>query len=287
MIKETVVIYYGKVVVLCKDIKDKRICKTVLNRCQILLELDENHGSGLTHSQIAHTYAVCPATITNTVQSSIRNGIADIIKYNINSNYKKGGKILMSVEKVAYESLKVKEIFRCSLMELISQKQFQKISVTDIVENTELSRQSFYRYFSDKYDLINWSLKKLLDQLYEERKKSGEPPQVGLLKLLYMIKSQQNFFFQAFQMNGQNALNEFFCHYIVKSGSMEYRQALSDETELKKLDFSYRFASYGIVCSIAEWTLSGMKETPEELTEQIFDNLPEKMTHMLVFLRET
>ena len=29
-----------------------------------LLELDEVSGTGLTHSQIAHTYAVCPATIT-------------------------------------------------------------------------------------------------------------------------------------------------------------------------------------------------------------------------------
>ena len=53
-------------VALHKTIKNKKTCKTVLKRCQILLELDEVHGTGLTHAQLAHSYATCPSTITNT-----------------------------------------------------------------------------------------------------------------------------------------------------------------------------------------------------------------------------
>lgn len=71
---------------LQKTIHNKKTCKTVLKRCQILLELDEEQGTGLTHAQIAHSYAVCPATITNIVQSYVRNGITDIIRYHINPN---------------------------------------------------------------------------------------------------------------------------------------------------------------------------------------------------------
>lgn len=76
----------NEVATLRKVIKDKKTCKTVLKRCQILLELDETRGNGLTHSQIAHAYAVCPATITNTVRSYVKNGITDIVKYNISPN---------------------------------------------------------------------------------------------------------------------------------------------------------------------------------------------------------
>ena len=54
-----------------------------MKRCQILLELDEEHSKGLTHAQITHSYAVCPATITSIVQSYVKNGIAGIIRYNI------------------------------------------------------------------------------------------------------------------------------------------------------------------------------------------------------------
>jgi len=71
---------------LQKTIRNKNTCKTVLKRCQILLELDEVHGTGLTHAQIAHSYAVCPATITNIIKSYIKSGIKDIVRYNISPN---------------------------------------------------------------------------------------------------------------------------------------------------------------------------------------------------------
>lgn len=75
-----------EVATLRKIIRDKKTCKTVLRRCQILLELDEVHGSGLTHSQIAHTYGVCVATVTNIIHSYVKNGITEIVKYNISPN---------------------------------------------------------------------------------------------------------------------------------------------------------------------------------------------------------
>lgn len=71
---------------LQKTIHNKKTCKTVLKRCQIMLELDEEQGTGLTHAQLAHSYAVCPATITNIIQSYVKNGIKDIIRYNISPN---------------------------------------------------------------------------------------------------------------------------------------------------------------------------------------------------------
>lgn len=71
---------------LQKTIRNKKTCKTVLKRCQILLELDEEQGRVLTHAQLAHSYAVCPATITNIIQSYVKNGIRDIIRYKISPN---------------------------------------------------------------------------------------------------------------------------------------------------------------------------------------------------------
>ena len=71
---------------LRKIIRNKKTCKTVLKRCQILLELDEEQGRGLTHTQLAHSYAVCPGTITNIVKSYVKNGITEIIRYNISPN---------------------------------------------------------------------------------------------------------------------------------------------------------------------------------------------------------
>jgi len=72
--------------ILDKTIRNKNTCKTVLKRCQILRGLDEFRGTGQTHVQIAHTYAVCPATVPNTVKAYVDKGINEIIKYHISPN---------------------------------------------------------------------------------------------------------------------------------------------------------------------------------------------------------
>ena len=71
---------------LNKVIKNKTTCKTVLKRCQILRDLDESKGCKLTYAQIAHTYAVCPATVSNLIRDYVNKGIDSIIRYNISPN---------------------------------------------------------------------------------------------------------------------------------------------------------------------------------------------------------
>ena len=71
---------------LDKAIKNKSTCKTVLKRCQILRDLDGGKGTGLTHKQIAHTYAICQATISNIIKLYIDKGIDSIVRYNISPN---------------------------------------------------------------------------------------------------------------------------------------------------------------------------------------------------------
>ena len=43
----------------------------------------------------------------------------------------------------------------------------EKITVKEIVETCGLTRQTFYRNFQDKYDLINWYFDKLLVKSFE------------------------------------------------------------------------------------------------------------------------
>lgn len=68
--------------------RKKQTSKTVRNRCQIIIDLDEAHGKVLTHEQSAKTNCVCMATVTNTVKLYSLKGMEGItsLKRNINSN---------------------------------------------------------------------------------------------------------------------------------------------------------------------------------------------------------
>ena len=49
-----------------------------------------------------------------------------------------------------------KNALAASLKQLMSEKPFEKISVSDICELCGMNRKSFYYHFRDKYDLVNW-----------------------------------------------------------------------------------------------------------------------------------
>ena len=73
---------------LHKTINDKKTCKTIIRRCSILLELDENASAHLTQMQIAKSYGVSKATVSNIVRAYMDGGIQAVtaIKRNPNSN---------------------------------------------------------------------------------------------------------------------------------------------------------------------------------------------------------
>ena len=49
----------------------------------------------------------------------------------------------------------------------------EKVTVKEIVEECGTTRQTFYRYFLDKYDLINWYFDKILSESFEHMGRGG------------------------------------------------------------------------------------------------------------------
>ncbi len=56
---------------------------------------------------------------------------------------------------------------------LISERDFNKISVEMIMNKANVSRATFYRYFKDKYDVMNANYKNLLDYFIDPAKSSN------------------------------------------------------------------------------------------------------------------
>lgn len=65
-------------------IHNKKTGKMTIRRCQILLELDENAPRHLTQRQIANSFGVSKATVSNIVAAYVKGGIPAIIKINRN-----------------------------------------------------------------------------------------------------------------------------------------------------------------------------------------------------------
>mgnify|MGYP002234033341 CR=1 FL=1 len=70
--------------ILNATIHNKKTCKMTIQRCQILLELDENAPKHLTQMQIAKTFGVSKATVSNIVSAYANAVFLQFIKINRN-----------------------------------------------------------------------------------------------------------------------------------------------------------------------------------------------------------
>ena len=59
-------------------------------------------------------------------------------------------------------------LFAQSIKDLMAKQSLDKMTVTDIVKHSGMTRQTFYRYFKDKYDLVNWYFEKLADKSFRQ-----------------------------------------------------------------------------------------------------------------------
>ena len=110
----------------------------------------------------------------------------------------------------------------------------EKITVKEIVETCGLTRQTFYRNFQDKYDLINWYFDKILLESFEHMGE-GRTVYESLVNKFEYIQMEQLFFRAAFKNDQQNCLRDHDFELIQEfyTKQIESRTGRKISTELQ------------------------------------------------------
>lgn len=78
---------------------------------------------------------------------------------------------------------RTKKLLLDSLMQLLQEHAFEKIGVNDICERAMVHRATFYNHFDDKYDLFNYALSQLEDEMYLSTIEKGSNPDYWIKKI--------------------------------------------------------------------------------------------------------
>ncbi|MBC3796470.1 TetR/AcrR family transcriptional regulator C-terminal domain-containing protein [Acetobacterium tundrae] len=169
------------------------------------------------------------------------------------------------------ESSITKKAIANGLKNLLKIKPFEKITISDITNQCGLNRQTFYYHFQDKYALVNWIY-------YQEaimvitQDLSIENWDIKVLDLLTTMKEDALFY----QTTLKDIYSDEFKNYLFsvsKGIFLEFIEHFITNLEMKdeKKTFIAEFISYGIVGMINDWVQQGMKQSPEEITQNIKD----------------
>ena len=176
---------------------------------------------------------------------------------------------------------KTKKKIASSMVELVEKKPIDKITITDITVNCDMTRQVFYRYFVDKYDLINW--------MYEEDCGSiihtGEENfslKSWIEYIIDILEDRKSFYVHAIQDDSsktfENLILDKTRFYLKKI--IEYKTA----AELtKQLEFLIEMTARGLVEMIifeiekempvkkeilVDWLMNGISKEISDLVEE-------------------
>ena len=152
-------------------------------------------------------------------------------------------------------SIITKKIIAKSLKELMVTEPFHKISVSDIMVNCKMRRQTFYYHFQDKYELLGW--------IYKEETKENITDFIGYEKwenifhlLLEYFSQNRRFYQNAFKVEEQNSFNEYLYEYTKNLYSeimTKYLNGSGLRISNERKELMASFYSYGFVGIIKEW----------------------------------
>ena len=151
----------------------------------------------------------------------------------------------------------------------------EKITVKESVGECGTTRQTFYRNFQDKYDLINWYFDRILLESFRYMGE-GETIYEGLVNKFRYIEQEKLFFKAAFRTDEQNCLKEHDFQLILDF----YRKRIEEKTKAPvpdHLQFLLEMYCQGSVYMTVRWLLENKEQTPEELAGNLIDAMPRQL----------
>ncbi len=159
--------------------------------------------------------------------------------------------------------------FAKALLQLLEHETLDKITVTQITRQANKTRQTFYRNFKDKEDLVNWYFEKLCLKSFKEMADTTTLSE-ALIKKFTFIKSESTFFKEAFKEDDYNSLTnyDYRCIYNFYKEKMK----LDDET-----DFLLQMYCHGSIEMTKDWVKNNMPLDIPTFVKLLIESMPDRL----------
>jgi len=169
-----------------------------------------------------------------------------------------------------------KEMLKSTFIDLLEHKDFNDISVTEIVKMANYNRGTFYNNFGTKEYLLDEIIQETLDTLKSEiRKPYNRTLEVNLLEM----KPEDISVFHYFVMEQRlysillsTHIRVDFRHQLAKTIEelfiKEYQFEIPEQLHLDS-SWLYVYRAHGVAAVMIRWLENGCVESPMEMSKQI------------------
>lgn len=175
-------------------------------------------------------------------------------------------------EKSAEE--KIKDAVVC----LLQEKQFHKITITDVIKTAGINRSTYYYHYYELEKVLNEIIDVTIEELVRKMEESIQEPEVynvsdqTLPSTLIMFKHIYEYKKYYVSLLNSDVSNQFSEKFIeaVKHFNRNLEVTFINPADVEiDYDMYTNFYAYAAFGQVQYWLKSGFKQTPEDMAEQL------------------
>ena len=166
-------------------------------------------------------------------------------------------------------STRTKNSLAAALKKRMETTEFSNIRVSDLLKDCNIVRSTFYYYFSDIYELLEWMLNTELIGLVEKCDELYTWDQ-GATMLMEYVRDNSKMCLCAFHSIGRESLEKMFyknCYVLMERFVNNSLSGINADPDDKVFIMDFYVRAY--VSALAAWLVGGMKKSPQEMVELV------------------
>lgn len=165
-------------------------------------------------------------------------------------------------------SIDVKKILGKALLELCHKQSLQSITISQLLKETGVSRQTFYNHFKDKNDLICYIYDTfIVPDFHDDNMRMNFSD--SLLQTFENIQKYHIFMKQACQMEGQNCLKDYIIEHCQHFDLKWHQDLYGSKPMPDELKFATIYHAHASSSMTLSWILSDMPVPCVEIVDMI------------------
>lgn len=161
---------------------------------------------------------------------------------------------------------KIAKIFKQQVIEI----GFEKVTIAKIMQASNMRRQTFYDYFQDKYELVDWifqqeAMEKIEDNL------AYEGWEIIVENLLKYFEENQVFYRKILFFDGQNSFQEYYTQHIkaLIHQVLVLKKVGNQEIGKEEQRFLEDFYASAFVSITVKWLFAGCEDSAIEFSSKM------------------
>lgn len=177
--------------------------------------------------------------------------------------------------------IKTKNLIYNTLIELMKDKTFEEIKVSDICNKALINRSTFYSHYEDKYDLLVDFINSLKDEFVTELNKNSsnlntKEYYIELIKIFLNHIEDRKEMYTSIMINNRNSIMMDILLDVVNNDLLKKMSNDEFKTSIP-YDIIAKFYLGGVINIGVEWLKDNKKYTKDDIVKYISELIPDNL----------